>query len=408
MASKSKVTRLINLILYLSAHPNGAFAMDIHTDVEGYKENKSPEAFERQFRRDRHELKKMGFVILQKDLQTGMPANEPRKFYLNLSISKQDRLSLSPKELAFLKICVDNALKDPSFPMRKDLADALNVLPIGDLYSNATQSVATKKVSANRYGNSDTTPGDENRSVKIDQNNAIKSANIDFTPDVATDSSQLYQEILQLVAQAKHEELGIEFNYIPVYSDYADRRQVFPLRVFSYLGRLYLFAFDAQKRDVRRFRFDRFCNNPTPKLIETKRDIVLEAISHLYDLAVVLPFQIGEKHFEARLIFSKSAGQHCTKNDILTKTYGFGILEEHKDYWIWRIDAADKLALVSWVISNGPGIDILEPIDASNLLLETLDCTDCLRDHTDCLQDLEHIDTRKTDANSNEKGEDNV
>ena len=53
-------------------------------------------------------------------------------------------------------------------------------------------------------------------------------------------------------------------------------------------------------------------------------------------------------------------------------TEGSGELTPDGDGWLWRVPVADPERLARWTVENGPGIGIVEPLEAQRILLEGL------------------------------------
>lgn len=332
-----KATRLMNLVFFLEGRPDGATARQVKDLVAGYGEGQSTEAFKRQFRRDRLDLRRMGFPIEQ------IGEGNDLRYLLDLSETRQQPLDLDARELALLEMCAANALENPGFPLRDDLAQACAKLP------GSTGRLGTKSRSE-----SSPKPADDN----------AKGRDFDGVPNDSSASPDA--EMLSVIEEARNRGMALGFGYTTAPGS-SSERTVIPLDVFTHLGDLYLFAFDINRRAMRRFRFDRFADKP--RLLPVDEADIAEAHLHADDERVLMPFQIGPKRLDGAAFLSARA---AARAESLTR--GLGTLEPCGEGLIWRIDVADPETFLRWSIENGPGILILAPEEATDAAarLETL------------------------------------
>ena len=315
----AKCTRLANLLLFLGSRPRGATMDDIRSQVGGYAEaGQSDEAFQRQLRRDRTDLARMGFPIGK----TREAPDEPARYLLENPPERRGDAELDVKDSSLLRLCAQSALDDPSFPLRGELARALGKLHI-----------AAGPGSGNGAG--DGLPAD--------------------APD---------ERIVATIADAIRTGDALAFSYEGASAAPSERRAV-PLRIFSYLGALYMHAYDIDKRACRKFRLGRIAGEPA--IIEAPAGIVDEARTHAGDRLAVLPFQMGTERLDGSVRLDASLGDRAVR-----LTEGSGELTPDGDGWLWRVPVADPERLARWTVENGPGIGIVEPLEAQRILLEGL------------------------------------
>ena len=325
-AKNSNVTRLMNLLFFLKDHGRGATARQIRDEVPGYDPAQKDEAFKRQFRRDREKLASMGFCVEQRD---GIASPV---YTLDLSSTKQDDLALAPADIALLRICAKNALANPGFLWKSDLASALGKL-------------------GGRVGSQDA--------------GGAGNAHVESARNAEDGETRLSEQIAETVRIARRSRSLMVFDYQGENGLRLTRRVV-PIKVFRYLGDMYLMAYDADRDDSRRFRFDRFLGEPgldeaDPKTLEAAR-------AHLDDDTAVLPFQIGEQSIAGKIYFSKSA-LHKAKKIIGP---ALPACEPHGDGIIWNVDVANTRRLAQWVVENGPGILPIEPVETLDIIRKGL------------------------------------
>ena len=325
-----KATRLMNLVFFLEGRPEGATARQVKDCVAGYGEGQSAEAFKRQFRRDRLDLRRMGFPIEQSG-----EGNDLR-YLLDLSKTRQQPLNLDVRELALLEICAANALESPGFPLRADLAQACAKLP------SSMGQLTTKRLSGTTSIPADKSPSEGGRTD-------LASVDANASSDA---------EILSAVEEARERDMALGFDYTTALGSSSERTAI-PLDVFVHLGDLYLFAFDTDRRDTRRFRFDRFAS--MPRLLPIEASDLAEALLHTDDERVLMPFQIGPGCHEGKVFISARATDRAE-----SLTRGLGTLEPCGDGFVWRIGVADPEAFLRWSIENGPGLLVLAPQEATD------------------------------------------
>ncbi|MGI6216658.1 MAG: helix-turn-helix transcriptional regulator [Coriobacteriales bacterium] len=335
----TKATRLFNLLFFLNDRPSGATAEQIRRGVFGYESSKSDEAFERKFRRDRQDLADMGYTIERSEGPSGFE----NIYKLDVRDIFQSDMQLEYMEIALLEVCARNALEIDSFFMKNELRSAMGKLaPTVDRLPETARKASSAEAEGAKSEKSRTGGGE---------------ASEGSTP---ADGKSIAEAIDAAVAN----DAMLQFEYRDA-EGFSSTRRVYPISAFNYLGDPYLFAFDADREDTRTFKLERILN--TPSLEKMDEEVEGVAKSHLEDDPVVLPFQIGDGKFDAKIYIS---GKRHYNLDNLTKSQGQ--LQRHGTGFLWEVDAADVNRLASWVVANGPGILILEPEEVARELEEGL------------------------------------
>ncbi len=318
----SIATRLTNLVFFLEEHGRGATAFQIRNEVAGYDPRQSDDAFDKQFYRDREKLAGMGFRI---DRLEG----EPPLYVLDLESIMQNRIELAFADFTLLRISAQMAMDNPNFAWKKALLSALH-----KLRPQLEADVA----------------GSETGDPQADGVGA--GAHLSAQISDAIDSAQLGRSLLV-------------FGYRNAKGETSTRR-VCPLKVFRYLGDMYLMGYDAERRGVRRFRFDRFLEAPSLEAADAQTiDAVRE---HRDDEAVLLPFQIGSQSLEGKLYFSKQALNKAEKLLRPESEAASPTSEPHGEGIVVNVRVASPRRLAQWVVENGPGILPIEPAETLQIL----------------------------------------
>ncbi len=332
MPSQGKVTRLVNLLLFLERNPGGASTRRIMDEVAGYQDA-SGDALERRFRRDRADLANMGFAISRSEGPDGLCV-----YSLDASASRQSGKPLDTKDVALLEMCAESALVDPSFAAKPELTRALCKLRVARRREQDMEGTEAHLVEgAEPQENSPTTP----------------------------------RELRVAVERARSERGLLMFRYSPV-SGHNTIRKVIPIREFSYLGTPYLLGFDVDRMDSRRFRIDRIGG---PVRIEAASPGMLAAArEHMRDPSAVLPFQIGEDSFRALIAMTHEAAGRLSW-EIESSGIVLSCVDDADSglRTTWSVEAANETALASWAIANGPGVAVIEPESASAIMRRALE-----------------------------------
>ena len=195
-----KSERLLDLIAVLLDTRTAVSADAIHQRLPGYPQDKA--SFQRQFERDKKELRELGIPLVTEPGPTG-DANDiryripPEEYYLRDP-------GLDPDELAAIRLAVDT--------IRLDGIDA---------------ATGVEKLGADREGGADESWG----------------ATVPFNSHAS----------VVLEAISKHRRLGFTYRG----SDGDTARSVDPLHLHTSRGRWHLHAFDHGRGDRRQFRLDR-------------------------------------------------------------------------------------------------------------------------------------------------------
>ncbi len=352
----SKTTRLVNLILYLEDKEYGATSKDIRSNVEGYNQegrasesgkpgSKSSDAFERQFRRDRKDLEALGFPIEK----LGASGDTAPRYKLLVDEARQEDPNLDYADIQLLILCARNALDDPRFFMRKELLQAMSKLESITKDSNLQDAVD---------GNVQTSPQDSISNDDSSRQDASSRRNIGKSAQPYGQDAA--KSIFESVETAKSRRMKLEFEYQNATGS-KELRHVLPISIYSYLGDLYIYAYDEARDDTRRFKFDRILGAPT--LAKASKSLLEKASEHSNDDIALLPFQIGDSRSTAKLFISDGL-----EYKVHSLTMSKGSLEHTDGGYLWTIDSANNFGLAQWSIENGPGILILEPESAADLV----------------------------------------
>lgn len=347
----SSTARLASLLFYLDAHPSGATASQIRTEVAGYDRSQGDDAFDRQFRRDRKTLEGMGFHVEKSD--DAVPV-----YRLDLSRTRQDEVSLDLKDAYLLADCAKSALEDPDFYLADELANAMSKLK-GCLGGTAGAMDLTAAGQARTV----TTEAGDGRGDKNDDANGAAggepdAAGIGWRPDP--------KAVAESVREAIGSRSALSFRYRNA-NGLAMSRRVIPIKTFRYLGEEYMLAYDIDRNDGRSFKLDRFASVPEP--VDASSGELDAAAGHAGDEPAVLPFQIGGSSFTAHIYFSAQVAHRAAR-----LAHGHGTLEDHGRGKLWTVEAADEDILAGWVVENGPGILLVGPESAVRTMRSGLEC----------------------------------
>jgi proteasome accessory factor B len=311
--------RLVNLALFLSAAREPVSAAQVHAQVAGYPGGQAETAFLRMFERDKEDLLAAGLVL------EVVRSGDTERYRLDRTATFAGELSLEPDEAMLLRTAGAAMLGDPSFPFTEDLRMAL------------------AKVTA-ASGSCDATTPAPVASLLADESPAEQA------------------EMVAVLARALTARKVAVFEYTSLGAR-AARREVEPLGVFAREGRWYLVGHDRGAEGMRVFAVARMTgleiNTIKPKSPDFDARPTFEIGAWM-----ALPFQWGPERFTAVLRFS---GPVATRATALAGAQG--VLEDTGDgTLLWRVGAADALALARWAIVNGPGIEVLEPAEVRETL----------------------------------------
>jgi len=308
--------RLVNLALYLAAATGPVSAATVRAEVCGYPPDQDEAAFLRMFERDKDDLRRMGFSF---------DADEAGRYRLDASATYATSVELTPAEVAAVRVAGSALLADPSFPYAADLRLAL-----------AKVAAASGRVA---------------RAAAL----------------TADEEPERQAGVVAALTEATDARKTVRFAYTNARGETTERLAE-PFGLFTHDGRWYLVARDTAKGDVRTFAVGRMAdvepNRTKPRTPDFERPEGFDVADH-----VALPFQIGEDPpFTARVWFSPESAWRAP-----AVTAGRGQLTAGEDGSVtWLIDASSPRRLASFVVENGPGLRLLDPTSARELLTSGL------------------------------------
>ena len=383
------LARRLALFLYLLERPAGARADEILRDLpRHYKlDGVDVESAKRTLRRDIEKLARDGFYIgydagmrapdadgeghvpggLPRDAEPAAATNAPKgegRYRIDAERTFAARVSLDDDEAAFLRVACASLLQDPSYPRASELLGALvrlaELLDVPDTLLPLMDGGMSK-------------------------------------PSLPT-------SILK-VRRALEGKGTLSFSYTDARGA-STRRNVVPLRVFTFDRRLYLVAVDAEGgtdgsgdeagaaigagdgenggtggadgqggagdagagrgdgEPLRVFRLDRMSRVKGGGKAPAGAFAVQGA-----DAWPCLPFQFSRKRFPAQVRFSAAAYARASaltmRRGVFTVQPGGGA--------VWEVEASDARALAAWCVECGPGLQPLAPAQAAEEFAAILD-----------------------------------
>lgn len=305
------VERLVNLALFLAAVRGPKSAEQIRAEVAGYPRGQDETAFIRMFERDKDELRAMGIAI---------EATPEGAYRLDGEQTFVSALDLTSDEETVLRVTATVFAADPSFPFAHDLRYAL--AKIAGTAEADVPAVARLV---------DESPGAQGAAVSVltAASMARKRVTFDYTNAQGVSASH----------------------------------EVEPFGVFLHSARWYLVGRDVALDEVRVYAVARMGkpapNASRPKAPDFERPEGFDVGSY-----IGLPFQYGAgEAFEAVVRFSPASSWRTR-----AITGGRGALHTDGDGLVWHVAARDVERLARWVSANGPGITIVSPPEATNML----------------------------------------
>lgn len=304
----SSTERLVNLALLLASARGFVTAEEIRSSVEGYDQEQDDAAFARMFERDKKDLRSAGFAI---------ETDEDNGYRLDANATFAARVELTAEEAATLRVVGAALLEDPGFPFRDDLRVAL--AKIATEFGSPENPVAVAHVADER-------PGEQAAMVgKLEQASvARKRIGFGYTNSLGEDKSH----------------------------------QVEPYGLFARDGRWYLVGRDTVLNEQRVYAVARMRDLTSDTQRPEQPDFTRPAD---FDVAhfIGLPFQYGDVIIDAVIRFDPA---HAWRAPLLA--LGSGRLFEEEDGSVtWRVMARDARRLERWVVENGPGIALIEPME---------------------------------------------
>jgi proteasome accessory factor B len=312
--------RLVNLALFMADTPEPVTAAEVRERVEGYPADQDEDAFLRMFERDKKELRASGLAMETVELPRG------RAYRLDRDATFQQEFDLGPAELAILRAVGTAFAADASFPFRDALGMAM--AKIGAAAAPA--------------------PG--------------------VSPAVLADEDPHAQgsragELAGACVTRKR----ASFSYVDA-TGRSSERTVEPFGLFLREGRWYLVARDVEAAQMRVFAVRRMGDLSIESRKPGTPDFDVPEGFEASQYAR-LPFQYGHDRFDARIAFDADVAWRAPY-----LTEGRGTLADAPDGAMhWTVEALDAHRLGRWVVESGPGIRLLGPPDAVNVLREGLE-----------------------------------
>jgi proteasome accessory factor B len=305
--------RLVNLALFIAASKAPVTADECRRSVEGYPEGQDEAAFLRMFERDKEQLRAAGLSIEVDEAG--------KRYFLDRAATYRRPLTFADDEVVLLRAVGAAMLGDESFPFADDLRFALAKL--------MTDAPDLPVPSVGALG-ADESPREQGSAVAA-------------------------------LAAAADSRKRVAFAYTNARGE-GRAREVEPYGLFLRDGRWYLVARDPALDEIRTFAVARMTaiepNARAPKTPDFDRPGGFEVRAW-----IALPFQYGPPDGRRVLATMRLSGQAVRRVATLTAEQGT-FLPAGPGALTWRIMVADPVALASWVVANGPGIELIGPPEA--------------------------------------------
>ena len=303
--------RLVSLALFIGAATGPVTAEECRRRVEGYPDGQDEAAFLRMFERDKDQLRAAGLAI----------EVEGDGYSLDTEATYRREMALSDTEAVTLRAVGTAMLGDESFPFRDDLRLALAKL--------MTDAPDVPAPSVGALG-ADELPAEQGAAVAV-------------------------------LASAADARKRVSFGYTNARGEARDR-EVEPYGLFLRDGRWYLVGRDPSVDAIRTYAVARMSTvepNPrSPKTPDFDRPGGFEVRAW-----IALPFQYAEGDTPRRLATMRLTEQAVRRVATLTAEQGT-FVPAGPGALTWRIMIHDPVALASWVVANGPGIELVGPPEA--------------------------------------------
>jgi proteasome accessory factor B len=305
--------RLVNLALFIAASEVPVTADECRRAVEGYPQDQDEAAFLRMFERDKEQLRAAGMTIEVDE--------EGRRYSLDRAATYRLPITFTDEEAALMRAVGAAMVGDESFPFAGDLRLALAKL--------MTDSPGLSAPSIDALG-ADESPREQGSAVAA-------------------------------LASAADARKRVTFGYTNARGEARDH-EVEPYGLYLRDGRWYLVARDPSLDKIRTYAVARMSavapNARAPKTADFDRPPGFEVRAW-----VALPFQYGPPGTRRLLATLRLSGQAVRRVATLTAEQGT-FLPAGPGVLTWRIMVADPVALASWVVANGPGIELTGPPEA--------------------------------------------
>ncbi|MDP9068155.1 MAG: WYL domain-containing protein [Actinomycetota bacterium] len=306
-----RIERLINLIAALLDSRRPMTAAEIRTRIAGYQ-TENVEAFRRSFERDKAELREMGIPIevVKDEEDVDAYTIPPGKYYM-------PDLDLQADELAALRLAADAVLG-----VGEEAAAGFRKLSVGAA------------------------------------EDAVAAPHVVWGADVAAE-----QPLLGPLLSALLDKRPVRFDYES--GDGArSSRHLEPYSLVHRRGHWYLVGRDATRGAVRSFKVSRIISSVTSAdgTYEVPEDFDVDAHTG------VEPWELGEDHHQRATVRFDEAlrwwpHQNMPRLDVTGGPGGSAQVE---------MPVANIEALVSWAIGLGASVEIVEPVEARERMIDHL------------------------------------
>ena len=308
------VERLVNLAFYLAEAREPVSAERIRVDVSGYPADQDVETYLRMFERDKDALRDAGLAIVSGDGMT---------YRLDRNATFAAKVELAPQEAAAVRAAGSALLGDPSFPFSADLRLAL---------------------------------------AKIAS--AIDSGQVASAARLADEDPARQGEIVAAFADAAERRKSVTFAYTNSRGVSAPHT-IEAYGLFLHDGRWYVVGRDVAKDEVRTYTVARMSdievNATRPKSADFERPVDFDVASFTR-----LAFQYGSPAEQFEAVVRSDAASAWRAQQL---SAGHGVVERTPDGGaLWRIPARNRRRLARFVLENGPGLTLAEPVDAADAL----------------------------------------
>lgn len=311
MTRISEGERIVKLMLFIRENgPINLAGIRQGLPQEYGRDAGSAESVRRRFERDKKTLQECGIFLVVDDQQ---------RYSLDSQRSIAAPLKLTSAQVSLLRLLCGALLEDESYPLKDELRMVLvklgDELDVPDMLPQAEHKAENGKRS-----------GFEPAGLAKVKKAITTRKRLDF---------------------AYRNSKGVQ-----------STRTVEPFGCFFLKDACYVVAYDLTADAERCFRLDRMekphvnASNPkTPDFDERPFDA-----ADYYGL----PFQFGEQHMTARILFDQNAEARVRE-----LTMGQGSVEHVDEGILWSVTCRDTEALARWCIENAPGLRILEPSEAA-------------------------------------------
>lgn len=321
----AKLERQLNLVSYLlSARAPVPFS-DMRAQVVGYDDEASPDAIEKRFDRDKHDLRAIGVVIEYK-------AEDPtgKAGYV---IDKQGyflpELSLDPEDAMLLAV-LQRAHGVVDDPVGRNLKSALAKLTIDSQLPEPLRESVTEQhlMTLERAG--------------------------------SEDGRTHLEPLSEAVAHRKR----VVFRYAAAATGKTERRAVQPWGLGLADGNWYLVGYDEDRRAIRNFRVDRIQGRVTPVVKRGRGEYEVPADFDVAQHVGVEEFQIDEGAKPVTVVLETDE----TATWLLERRCrGAGRLTVRPDgTGAYEVEVRSEEGLLRWLAEFGPRVRVVAPPDLAD------------------------------------------